>query len=585
MKKVTCIALLAALLLCACAASPSAAQTEQPTESVTASSPTSEGTLPGGTIPSGTLPSIDSEFTCNGSACEAGGITISEAGTYTLKGTLQNGTVIVDALKKDAVTLVLDGAAITSATCAAIYIRQADKVTIMLAENSVNLLANGGSFVQIDDSNIDAVIFSKEDLTISGAGTLSVSSPAGHGVVSKDDLVIAGGVIGVNAASHGFTGKDSLTVSGGSLTIEAGKDALHAENSDDAQMGQLTVSGGTIAITAAGDGISASNTLTIDGGDIAIVSGGGKTVTPADDTSTKGVKAAGTLTVNGGTLAVNACDDALHSNADIVISGGVLTLASGDDGVHADETLSITGGSVTVSDSYEGLEGKIVDISGGDIDLTASDDGINAAGGSDWSGFGGFGGRGMDSFGPDAASDSALRISGGTLTVNAGGDGLDSNGALEVSGGTITVQGPQMSGNGALDYGSTGTITGGTLIAVSAGGMEQNFGADSTQGSILLSVGNQSAGTQVTLTDAGGHVIASLTSAKAFGSVIISAPEIQVGETYTLSVGASTQTITMTSLIYGSGSGMGGGFGGGMGGKGGMQPGGQGGGFPGGFPW
>lgn len=209
----------------------------------------------------------------------------------------------------------------------------------------------------------------------------------------------------------------------------------------------------------------------------------------------------------------------------------------------------ITGGTIHVVESYEGIEGLSIDITGGTIDVTSSDDGLNAAGGNDSSGFGG---RGGDIF---AVEEGAyIRISGGTLHVNASGDGIDSNGDLTISSGETYVSGPTNSGNGALDYNGEGVITGGIFVAVGSSGMAQNFSNSSTQGAIMVTVNTQMAGSSISLADSSGKELVSWTTDKEYASVVVSCPEITVGETYLLTTGNNTQEITMDSLIYGGGS-------------------------------
>jgi len=494
-------------------------------------------------------------------------VTICGAGTYVLTGSLENGMVIVNAGKDEKVQLILQNASISSATSAALYVQQADKVFVTLeGENALN---NGGSFVAFDDNNIDAAVFSKEDLTFNGSGKLTVRSPAGHGIVSKDDLVFAQGDYDIDAASHGAAGKDSLRVADSSFTIVSGKDGLHAENNDDAASGYVYIADGSFHITAQGDGISAAAALQIDGGDFTVKTGGGSSNAPAhsddwmhfytntqttDTASAKGIKAGGDLVIHQGTFRMDCSDDAIHTNASAVIDNGVFTISTGDDGFHADSDLAIQGGSITINNSYEGLEGMTIHIAGGEIVLTSSDDGLNAAGGNDQSGMGGRGN-------PFATTEGCgIYITSGKLQVNAQGDGIDSNGVLSVTGGETYVSGPTNGGNGALDYGGSASITGGTFIAVGAAQMAQSFTSAENQGVIMASAGATFGATDpITITDSNGEVIFSWQPEKTYSSIVVSCPGLQQGNTYTLTVGTATLEVTMTSLIVGGSGGMGGG--------------------------
>ena len=160
-------------------------------------------------------------------------VILKEEATYVISGSL-NGMLIVDAPDTAKLQIVLNSVDITSETSAALYILEADKVFVTLADGTANTLANGGSFVAIDDNNIDGALFSKQDLTLNGSGSLTVTSPAGHGIVCKDDLVITGGTYVVNSASHGLDANDSVRIADANITIDAGKDAIHCENSEDA---------------------------------------------------------------------------------------------------------------------------------------------------------------------------------------------------------------------------------------------------------------------------------------------------------------------------------------------------------------
>lgn len=544
-------------------------------------------------------------------------ITITEDATYIISGTLDDGMIIVDAPDTAKIQMVLNGVNINSKTFAPIYILEADKVFITLADGAENTLSNGGTFTAIDENNIDSVIFSKQDLTINGSGSLTVTSPAGHGIVSKDDLVITGGTYNVASASHGLDANDSVRIAKASLTIDAGKDGIHAENSDDDSRGFVYISSGTIKVKSEGDGISAGAYMQVENGTIDVVAGGGSengsktssdfyggfmgrgrpdeassSTTTTDDSSTsmKGLKAADKMLISNGNITINSADDSIHSNVSVTINGGTFELASGDDGVHADETLTITEGTINITESYEGLEALNVDIQGGDIKLVADDDGINAAGGTDSSGTtggrdgmfsklddtpndapgdapgdipddapgnapdGGAGGgpggkpdggrgggpggdRGGMGGGMFSSSNGTIVISGGNIYVKASGDGIDANGTLTISGGYIVIVGPTQGDTATLDYDVSGTITGGTFIGTGASNMAQSF-SDSKQGVLALSVGDQSAETKITITDKNGKEIISYAPELPFQIVIYSSPEIVKGDTYTVTVGS-----------------------------------------------
>ena len=419
---------------------------------------------------------------------EGSRITIGAEGVYVLSGTLADGQIVVNAGETDKVQLVLAGADITSSTSAAIYALEADKVFVTLAEGTENTLTNGGEYVAIDDNNIDAVIFAKTDLTLNGSGSLTINAQAGHGVVSKDDLVITGGSYTITAASHGLSGKDSIAIADGAFSITSGKDGIHAENTDDLSLGTLYITNGSYTITAQGDAVSAQGALQIDGGTFDLYTGEGSasvdmttsdvsqmggsrggmdaqtevtaTATEEDTVSQKGIKGESTYTINGGVFTIDSADDCLHAGGAMTLAAGEFTLSSGDDAVHCDDALTIQSGAFTIPYCYEGIEGLSITIEDGTFDITSSDDGLNAAGGTDSSGFGGFGGQPQDTFTAD--SDSFITINGGTFTIVSSGDCIDSNGALTINGGTLdlTCNG---SGNTTMDCDGTYANNGGNI--------------------------------------------------------------------------------------------------------------------------
>lgn len=511
----------------------------------------------------------DSSSTCDSTAVKISDdqITITKAGTYVLSGSLTNGQIVVDA-SDEKVQLILNDVNINCDTSAAVYVKSADKVFVTLAKNTSNTLTNTKDFVAIDDNNIDSVIFSKSDLTLNGSGTLTINAAYGHGIVSKDDLVITSGTYDITAARHALSGKDSVRIADGVFTLNAKKDGIHSENTDNDEKGFIYIADGTFSITCDSDGMDAEETLQVD--------------------------------------------------------GGTITIAAGDDGLHADGDLILQAGTVTITKSYEGLEGKTVTITGGSYTVTASDDGVNAAGDgtagdssdSDTSDSskeqktpsgtpqklpqsssdstempqppqnsdstempqppqnsdstkgpqppqnsdstempdtpkgtpdrnGGPQGGGME----EATDYNLIQISGGQLRVSAGGDGLDSNGDLTVTGGEISIDGPVQGGNGALDCSGTATISGGTVIATGSSGMAENFASSSTQGSMLVTVSSTMISGDVTLQDADGNTLLSYTPAKSYNSIVISCPKLTKGETYTLLAGDTTTTVTLDSLV------------------------------------
>lgn len=522
----------------------------------------------------------------SGAAAKDGVVTIQQEGVYVISGTLNDGQLVVEAPDTQKVQLVLKGASIHCADHAALFVKQADQVFLTLAQGTENTLSSGGSYaLGDDDSNVDGVIFSRADLTMNGSGKLSVNAQYRHAVVSKDDLIVTGGQYAITAENGGgLYGKDCVKITGGTFYVKTGTDGIQASNEEKEDKGYLYISGGTFDITAGTDGIQAETVLRIDGGTFQITSGGGSANASTDkqgsaapgwgmwgpgggkesaqdtnaestDTSdsAKGLKAGAALSLRGGTFHLDTSDDAVHSNGTITVTGGTFSLKSGDDGMHADDALLIEGGDLTISQSYEGLEGLTVTISGGTLQITASDDGINAAGGSDTAEPGR---PGQNQFNTSEESEIFIKITGGTITVDAGGDGLDSNGDLFIEGGAVFVSGASNDGNGALDYDGNAVISGGTMIAAGMSGMAQGFSDSSTQYSILNHFSTAlSAGDAIALKDSSGKTIVSYSPAKSYSSVVISSPELTKGETYLLSAGSQSETLTLSSVVTSNGSG------------------------------
>ena len=499
------------------------------------------------------------KVTLNGSQAEVQGdhvavsgstVTISGEGTYIVTGTLEDGQIIVDGADTDKVQIVLKDADIHCETSAAIYVKAADKVFVTLADGSASKLSGGTQYTDTDDNTVDGVIFSKADLTVNGSGTLEIDANYKHGIVSKDTLAITGGTLAIDAVSQCLSGKDGVKIADGTLKLTTQGKAIKSENEDDTTLGNIYVAGGTFTIKSE--------------------------------------------------------DDAFHAGGSLVIDGGTITAETGDDAFHGDQDVVINGGSLNVVSCYEGLEGHRVTVNGGDITIKATDDGVNAAdpdassdqekqgggqmpegqfperenGGADGesradSGAqndqrpsggrrGGMGfGNGMGGGSMENDADAYIKITGGTLTVDAGGDGLDSNGSMTISGGTVYVSGSESGADSAIDYNGDAVITGGTIIAAGSAGMAQGFGDSSTQYSIAHSFsGIQEAGTPISLTDEDGKVLASWTPQKQYTTVVVSSPELKKGGVYTLAAGTESAVLTLESAVTSNLTSGGAGFGG-----------------------
>lgn len=457
-------------------------------------------------------------ISCDSDAVSIDGscVTLLDEGTYLISGTLDDGQILVDAEDTDKVQIVLSGADITSTDSAAIYSLNADKVFVTLEDGTDNTLTNGGTYAAIDENNIDGVIFSKTDLTLNGSGSLSINAQAGHGVVSKDELTITDGSYSVTAAEHGLVGKDSLALleahsksqqkrtaftpkmqmihPDGTYTINAQGDAISASGAllVDSSNFELTTGEGSASVTMPTEDEFAPGGRGGPSGDRppkgrpnseeepAQQSGdpadtqtteapaqpveknqesettSTETTAATDSISQKGMKANGMLVVNGGVFTVDSADDCIHSGGALTVTNGTFTLSSGDDAIHSDDTVTIQSGEFSIPYCYEGVEGLAVTVEGVTFDVTAHDDGFNAAGGADSSGFGGRG----DQF--SVSEDSFITVNGGTITIVSDGDCLDSNGDLTVNGGTLdlTCNG---SGNTTLDCNGTYTNDGGDV--------------------------------------------------------------------------------------------------------------------------
>lgn len=675
-----------------------------------------------------------------GASVSGGVVTITDGGTYSVTGSLEEGQIRVEAGDEDTVVLELNGAEVTNQEEAAIHVENAGQTVILLGDGTVNRIQSGeeteisaGAETAGETAGSDAAeesagetaadagtetggqetagsadteagepdaadgeetedasggaIYARDDLAISGTGTLQVLGYINNGIQTSNDLLIDSGTVEVTAVNNGIKGKDSVTITGGTFAVTAGGDGIKSDDTTGEGFGVVSVSGGTFTIDAQGDGIQAETDLDISGGDFTIVTAGGSPeavqteetggdrpgaggmdrpeggagrpggaggrqpaegggapgdgAAPADGTapadgaapeggaapgngtapeggaapedgaapadaaarkpgerpagggrgqggegvrggeggedrpgepgeeppagedfsdsgwdmedeggtSTKGIKSGTSLTISGGTFYLDTLDDAIHSNGTVAITGGSYEISTGDDGIHGDMELTVEDGNIQILQSYEGLEANQITISGGQISVVSSDDGINASGGPSGRGMGGAAETSSDG----AAEMPNIYILGGEITVDAGGDGVDSNGNFYVEGGTLIIDGPSGGGNGSIDVGTENggvcEITGGTVLAVGSSGMLETFGSGSAQYSFCCVLDTPlEAGGELTISDSEGNVLISRTAKRQVSSVIFSSPDLKDGETYTIGAGEETMKITLNGI-------------------------------------
>lgn len=509
-----CAGLLAAALLAGCGAA-EAAGSSTATESSSVSAENESTSAAGGSYVASEM-SLDTTdmFTdrdLDGTYDEAEAVTVSLSDDGS---TASDDSVAIDG---QTITIKEEGVYVFSGTLSdgQIIVEADDTAKVQIVLNGCDITCENSAAIYVRSA--DKVFLTLADGTTNTLRNTDIYEADGEEEIDsviyvKDDLTINGkGELTIHAANgNGIRANDDLKLVDATLTIDA---ADHAVNANDS----IRVYSGTYTLTAGTDGLHVSN----------------------DEDGEKGY-----IYIQDGTFSISSSSDGMDATGMIQIDGGTMEITAGDDGIHSEAKLLINDGTVTISECEEGLEGYDVVINDGDIDITSNDDGINATSGN---------GDGIYTGNVD------LSINGGVIYINTEGDGIDSNGTITITGGETCIDGPSGGGNGSMDVGDgyEATITGGTVIAAGADGMAENFGSSSTQGSILQSVSSTSG--EITLTDSDGNELAGFTPSKTYGSVLISTPDIEQGETYTLTTGETQTVIEMTELQYGQAQGMGGG--------------------------
>ena len=461
----------------------------------------------------------------DGVSVENGTITITSGGTYRITGEY-SGQVKIEAAKTDTVRLVLDNAKITNSTGAAINVVSAAEAIIYTAAGTTNTVADEANYTATGDDDPDAAIYSTANLTLTGEGSLSVEGAYEEGIHTTGGLVIASGTLEVNAANTGIKGKDYVDITGGIVNVTAAQDGIKSTNTDDESMGFTRLSAGSVTISAGDDGLKAPHTLEISGGTLNI------------EKSNEGIEAQ-YINILDGDVTVNSTDDGINAS-----------LKDSSSDTSSDTT---SGTATTGQQTQQNQNGQVQQAPAG---------GGAAPGGSQ-------GSTGQNQNMPQPPTDgtmpgggggtfevvdAAINISGGTVTVNAEGDGIDSNGTATFSGGTVTVNGPAAGGNNALDSNGDLLLNGGTVTAGSTADMFEAPSSASTSG--YLKITDSSALTQgstVQVTDSSGTVVANYKiTTSGVQLVLVSNKNIVKGQSYTVSVTSGSVDAASTTAASGA---------------------------------
>ena len=462
---------------------------------------------------------------------EDGTLTITKAGTYKLSGEYQ-GQIKVETADSDAVRLVLDNANITNPSGAALNVVNADEVILYSASGTTNTISDGADYTATGENDPDAVVYSKADLTIAGEGTLKVNGNHEDGIHTSDGLVIASGTLEVNAANTGIKGKDYVDILGGTINVTAQQDGIKSTNDTDEGKGWTRLSNGTVTVNAGDDGFKASRVVEISGGSLTV------------EQSDEGIEAQ-YINVSGGNVNVTSADDGMNASLKTSDSESTDSSANTSDTANQQQNNTQNQGNQNM--------GQPPAMPGGNAQDGKSQNGTTGTGqqGMGQPPQGGMPGGGGGTF---EVIDAAINVSGGHVTVNAEGDGIDSNGVTTLSGGTLIVNGPSQGGNAALDTNGDLLLNGATVLSGSTADMFEAPSTNSTSGYLKLT--NSSGfeqGSTVQVADSSGKVVANYKVTKSnVQLVLVSSSSIVKGQSYTAYTTTSAVDSNATSLASGA---------------------------------
>ena len=517
----------------------------------------------------------------DGVTVEDGTLTITKAGTYKLSGEYQ-GQIKVETADSDAVRLVLDNANITNSSGAALNVVNADEVILYSASGTTNTISDGADYTATGENDPDAVVYSKADLTIAGEGTLKVNGNHEDGIHTSDGLVIASGTLEVNAANTGIKGKDYVDILGGTINVTAQQDGIKSTNDTDEGKGWTRLSNGTVTVNAGDDGFKASRVVEISGGSLTVeqsdegieaqyinVSGGDVNVTSADDGMNASLKTSDSESTDSSVNTSDTANQQQNNQQQGSLPGGQQNGApnqqqqgtgqppqgqppamsgSSQDGTSQNGTSGTAQQQNNTQNQGNQNMGQPPAMPGGNAQDGTTGTGQQGMGQPPQGGMPGGGG------GTFEVVDAAINVSGGHVTVNAEGDGIDSNGVTTLSGGTLIVNGPSQGGNAALDTNGDLLLNGATVLSGSTADMFEAPSTNSTSGYLKLT--NSSGfeqGSTVQVADSSGKVVANYKVTKSnVQLVLVSSSSIVKGQSYTVYTTTSAVDSNAASLASGA---------------------------------
>ena len=518
----------------------------------------------------------------DGVTVEDGTLTITKAGTYKLSGEYQ-GQIKVETADSDAVRLVLDNANITNSSGAALNVVNADEVILYSASGTTNTISDGADYTATGENDPDAVVYSKADLTIAGEGTLKVNGNHEDGIHTSDGLVIASGTLEVNAANTGIKGKDYVDILGGTINVTAQQDGIKSTNDTDEGKGWTRLSNGTVTVNAGDDGFKASRVVEISGGSLTVeqsdegieaqyinVSGGDVNVTSADDGMNASLKTSDSESTDSSANTSDTANQQQNNQQQGSIPGGQQSGTSNQQqqGMGQPPAMSGTSQDGTSQNGASGTaqqQNNTQNQGNQNMGQPPAMPGGNAQDGKSQNGTTGTGQQGMGQppqggmpggggGGTFEVIDAAINVSGGHVTVNAEGDGIDSNGVTTLSGGTLIVNGPSQGGNAALDTNGDLLLNGATVLSGSTADMFEAPSTNSTSGYLKLT--NSSGfeqGSTVQVADSSGKVVANYKVTKSnVQLVLVSSSSIVKGQSYTAYTTTSAVDSNAASLASGA---------------------------------